>query len=136
MAVTWGTLFFSLRWWRERRFSPERVESMIMTTSRWRDRTDDWCKYKILGDPRDVGQRYVKINFWCDGENYNARSTLALDAINGRKFGDILAEYARIVGIDPDLIEKQGWRCLVNDREINNFETEIPDAGVIDCYDK
>jgi hypothetical protein len=126
--------FFGLRTHKNKNFSPEKLSYLTDTVSKFRDKTDDLCKYKILGDPQ-VGDQYVKINFWCT-DSRSSRSTLALIAIPNPTIDGIFSEYSRIINFDKDLISQQKWVCFYNDKEISNkdiFEKILP-TSTINCY--
>ena len=127
-----GFLFLGLKQI-QKNFSKEKLDSMLSTPSSYRDKTEDLCSYRILGDPEKVDKRYVKVNFWCDAGQ--ARSTLSLDAMDDKTVGGVLAEYARIIGFDYGILEKDNWTCIVNDQPIADDSTLVVDAATIDCFE-
>src|SRR3990172_8528584 len=87
-------------------FSQEKLDVMLSRTSLYRDKTDDLCKYRIIGDPEKVGNKYVKINFWC-GNARESRNALSLEAVNGNTVKAVLTEFARIIGFDYGKIKEK-----------------------------
>ena len=130
------TIYFSLKIYSHQQFNPQSLEHLISGKSKFRDVTNDLCHYQILGDP-DVGQNYIKINFWCLNGT-KARSTFALSGFEDKTFTGIIKEYSRIINFDVDLIAKNNWYCTLNDKEINFIKsgTLVPNAATIDCYEK
>ena len=127
-------IFFSLKIYSQTNFSKQSFDKLVYTTNSNKDKTDDLCKYQLLGEP-EVGNKYIKINFWCQNGN-NSRSTLSLEAIeNNSTINGILKEYARIINFDYSLIQNNRWYCLFNDQEITDFNQPIKAAGTIDCFE-
>lgn len=127
-------VFFSLRSYSKKKFSTEKFNNLIYTTSSTKDKTNDLCRYQILGEPK-VENNYIKINFWCQNGS-KARSTLALEAIeNNSNINGILKEYARIINFDYSLIQTNNWYCLFNDQLITDFNQSIVPSGTIDCFE-
>lgn len=117
---------------RKKNFSYEKLEKMMMTTATDRDKTTDWCKYVVLGEPKEPDGDWVKINFWCAGDK-NSRSTLSLRAIEDKSLGGVLKEYARIVGVDGEMT----WECRLNEKKmIDNWEILVKKTDRIDCYEE
>jgi hypothetical protein len=128
------SIYFGLKMHKDKNFSKEKLLQLTDTVSSLRDKTDDLCRYKILGEPQ-VGDQYVKINFWC-ADGRSARSTLAIAAIPDTSIDGVLAEYSRIINFDKNLIQQQKWICFYNDTEINNQDLtqKILPASTISCY--
>lgn len=118
----------------KKNFSMEKLNLMLTTTSAYRDKTDDLCKYGIKGDPIDVGKKYLKINFWCINSR-DSRNTISLEALNDRTVSGALIEYARIIGFDYQIIKEKNWICLLNDQIIVDYSTTLMDAATIDCFE-
>ena len=130
-------MVFGLKRLITKKFSEQKLEEMMLSTSQWRDITDDLCRYEIKGDPKEVGKDYVKIDFWCkDGRS--ARSTMAFKGIPKQKvrpsYEETIDEYARVIGFEVEIIEKQGWLCFLNNKPIENTSIMIDSASDIDCY--
>lgn len=128
-------IYFGLKQYSKNKFSPEKIKYLTDNVSSLRDKTDNLCKYKMLGDP-DVGNQYVKINFWCQ-DNKNARSTIALTAITDKSINGVLKEYARIIGFNLDILKEKKWYCLIDDKEIleSDFNKNIRPTSVINCFE-
>ena len=116
-------------------FSKDKLNYLTNTVSKYRDKTDNPCQYAIRGDPKEVGNNYVKINFWCSNGTA-ARSTLALNAIDDISFQGVINEYARIINFDPKMLVTKNWFCFVADRVVTDTAQMISAADTIDCYDK
>lgn len=114
------------------KFDPKSLVTLTDTVAATRSRTEDLCYDAIKGDPIDVGTNYIKINFWCRGKS--ARSTMALGAVTGTTVGEVLKEYARIIGFDYKLIEQQKWICYQAMQKISDFSIEALPARDLDCY--
>ena len=129
-----GMIYFGLKTYAKNNFSEESLKKLITGTSKFRDVTDDLCRYQILGDPK-VGKDYIKINFWCNNRS-KARSTFALIAFEDKSSTGILKEYARIIGFDFNLIKNKNWYCTINDQELNEDlqKKEVSPASTIDCF--
>jgi hypothetical protein len=134
MFILGMVIFFGLKIYSKKNFSVEKFKTLTETVSTSKDKTDDFCKYQILSEPK-VGDRYVKVNFWCSRDK-RARSTLSLDAIADNSVDGILHKYARIINFDYRLIQDNHWYCLLNDQEINssNLSQIVNPASTIDCF--
>lgn len=126
-------IFFGLKFYSDRNFTSEKFNQLVYAVSSSKDKTDDLCKYQILGEPK-VADQYLKINFWCQNSS-KARSTLSLAAIEDQTISGVLHEYARIINFDYSLIKQNNWYCLFNDTEITDFNQKVSSAGTIDCFE-
>ena len=127
-------IYFGLKNISQKNFSLNKLENLTNSASIHKDKVTDLCKYQILGEPK-VEKQYIKINFWCQNRS-EAHSTLSLAAINSSTVEGVLKEYARIINFDYNLIKQEKWRCLINDKEISDFNinTSVDPASTIDCY--
>ena len=117
---------------RKKVFSTEKLDEMIMTVAVDRDKTTDWCKYAVFGEPLEPAGDWVKINFWC-ADGRKSQSTLSLKAIEDKSFGGVMREYARIVGV----VGEVKWPCWLNDKTlINDWNKLVKGTDRIDCYEK
>ena len=128
-------IFFGLKHYSKKNSSKEKIESMILGDSKFKDKTTDLCQYQILGEPK-VGKDYIKINFWCSNWS-KARSTFALKGFSDQSVAGILKEYARIIGFDYHIIQEKKWICKLNDQEITskNIGNQVGQASTIDCFE-
>ncbi|MBU3935551.1 hypothetical protein KJ909_02660 [Patescibacteria group bacterium] len=117
-------------------FSEIKLKEMISGKSKFRDMTDDLCKYQILGDPKEVGN-YVKINIMCVAGR-KASSTLSLSATEDKTVEGVIKEYARIIGFEEKLLAEKNFKCYL-DNKILTAEMEVQmirPTSTIDCYEK
>lgn len=130
-----GTIFFGLKFYSHKKFNEQSLNQLITGKSKYRDITDNLCKFQILGEPK-VGKDYIKVNFWCNDAS-KARSTFSLVAFKDKTANGILQEYARIIGFDYNIIKDKKWFCTLNDQEIDSKvgETIVPLASTIDCFE-
>lgn len=128
-------IFFGLKFYSHKKFNDQSLNQLITGKSKYRDITDNLCKFQILGEPK-VEKNYVKINFWCNDAS-KARSTFSLIAFKDKTTNGILQEYARIIGFDYNIIKDKKWFCTLNDQEIDSKigETLVPLASTIDCFE-
>lgn len=130
-----GFIFFGLKIYSHKKFNEEALNQLIIGKSKYRNTTDQLCKFQILGEPK-VDKNYIKINFWCN-DGSKARSTFSLIAFEDKTPLGIIKEYARIIGFDFNVIKDKKWFCSLNDQPIS-FETNtssVPLASTIDCYE-
>ncbi len=114
---------------RQKNFSKEKLERMIMATATDRDRTTDWCKYAVFGEPKEPDGNWVKISFWC-ADGRKSQSTLSLRAIEDKSLRGVMKEYARIVGVDGEMT----WGCRLNDKTmISDWKMSVKKTDRIDC---
>ena len=129
-----GFIFFGLKFYSHKKFNENALNQLIVGKSKFRNTTDELCKFQILGEPK-VDKDYIKINFWCDNGS-KARSTFALVAFEDKTPIGIIKEYARIIGFDFNIIEDKKWFCTLNDQPID-FKTDtslVPLASTVDCF--
>lgn len=111
-------MYFGLRNNLKNKFSDSSLHQMISGKSSFREQTTDLCRYQILGDPKEAGN-YVKIDFFCEGGK-KSQNTISLSAIEDKTVGGIIKEYARIVGFDETLIDKQNFICYLDGKKLTN----------------
>ena len=128
-------------------FTQEKLEMMIEGKSKWKEITDDPCKWAITGDPWASENSFIKLNLHCpEGEAIN---TLDLRGVSGLIFADLLAEYVRIQGIDRLEINDRGkltrlgrlednndlhWTCFVNFLENVSLNEKFKPRDSVDCF--
>lgn len=134
MVVVMIFEWFYLKSRKEKLYSRERYESLITAQGKWRDKTEDLCQYYIHGDPKAAGKEIVRVNIWCSADKKVANN-LWYEALPGREFGQVIAEYARIVGFDPQiLLEKNSmWKCYVNRVLVTDIKQRLENMSEIDC---
>lgn len=117
------------------KFNENSLNQLIVGKSKYRNTTDQLCKFQILGEPK-VDKNYIKINFWCNDRS-KARSTFSLAAFEDKTPKGIIREYARIIGFDFNIIEDKKWSCNLNDQQIDfNIDNSlVPLASTIDCFE-
>lgn len=141
VVITAG-LFGATKWYKERMYDEGKIREMVFATSSLRDKTDDPCKYSILGDPILAKDEYVKVHLYCsmDAESLNS---LDLRAIADRSAGGIIRELGRINGFEIEYskdsirIGKYGdnkWRCLENELPITDYGKIIRQKMTINCF--
>ena len=117
---------------------------MIVSTSVYKEITDDPCKWSVIGDP-DAKDSYIKLNIFCDdGKSLN---TLDLRAIKKTTIADVLHEFSRMQGIDNLIINEAGeivswgkytnsenksWSCKIDIFKVNLNDEAVPKSN-IDC---
>jgi len=126
-------IFFGLRAYSSKNFSQDKLDQLMTTPSRFRDKTDDFCRYAIKGDPKDIGNNYIKIDFNCK-DGTSVISTLALKALPDLSFQAVLSEYARIIGFDVDILNQPTWKCLLNANDVTNpNNTNVGPGSHVSC---
>lgn len=126
-------MYFGLRVHLLKNFTDKGLNELISGKSISRDKTDDLCKYQVLGDPKEKGN-YVKINIFCiNGKK--AVSTLSLSAIADKSVGGFLKEYARIIGFDENLYKEKNFLCYLDDKllTVEMMTAVIRPTSTIDC---
>lgn len=128
-------IYFGLKLHYKKNFNNQILQELMVGKSKYRDVTDNLCRYQILGEP-DVGKNYIKINFWCNDKS-KARSTFALKGFEDKTLNGILKEYARIINFDFNLIKEKNWYCTLNDKVIvgKMIEKQVEAASTIDCFE-
>jgi hypothetical protein len=133
--LLWGVGTLMMVWQlktAKNKFSPEKLNEMIYSISKFRDTTNDPCKYAVRGDPKTLD--YVKIDYWCkDGRS--SRSTLALAAIKQQTVEGVIDEYSRIQGLKEDIKTNSSWYCLLDNVLVNDWVTAVRRGNVISCYE-
>lgn len=112
-------------------FNQENLDYLISGISRYRDKTDDLCKYTLYGDPKNVGNNWIKFRFSC-GEDRNVISTMALVNIKDYSFDQVLGEYLRVINFDKSEWIRQNWKCFYDNMEVN-YETLLKETATIYC---
>ena len=135
-------IFFGLRWYKQRYYSPEKLEEMIVAVSALRDKTDDPCKYSLLGDPVSAKLEYIKVNLYCDKESKTINS-MDLRAIKDRTVGGAIRELARVNGFEVNIDKEKfsmgtkdetKWKCLQDNVPVTDFETQLIQRATIECF--
>jgi len=124
-------LFMKLDDIKENNFNQENLDFLISSVSNYRDKTDDMCKYSLYGDPKNVGDNWIKLIFDC-GSGRSVISTLALVNINNYSFEEIISEYLRIINFDKKDWIEQKWRCFYDGKEIEN-QAVLKETFSINC---
>ena len=135
------SLFFCIQNYYHRNYSAEKLESMMTTVSKYRDMTDDPCKYSISGDPLTAKNNYAKIFLHCQNGTVSG-NTLDLRAIKGKTWYDLFFESGRINGYTVSLKNntlKLGafdnlWNCYLGTQKVNDFQQIAMPTTRIDCY--
>ena len=128
-----GLLFLKLNSIRNKNFNDKNFEEIVMTTSKFRGKTDDLCTSRIFGDPINVEENYVKFEFDC-GSN-KVYSTMAIKSVKDMRFRSILDEYLRVLNFNYETWQDQNWKCFIGEREINEDEM-IGKTNTISCFKK
>ena len=118
-------------------FSKESLEEMIVAKAKWSDVTDDLCKFEIRGEPVAAGDNFIKLMFYCkDGRI--SRNTIAFMAFSGKKFIDVIKEFGRIIGFNPEIITKDNskWKCFIDSAPLKSINEEMRLKVKIECYEK
>jgi len=143
-----GLIYTLLRRHYRINFTPERMEMMIEGKSKWKEITDDPCKWAILGDPLATENSFIKLILNCP-EGKNSTNTLDLRAVSGGAFADLFDEYVRIQGIDMVEIDEKGrlmrlgnlgnkddlfWTCFVNRKVADNLRMAFKPRDQVECF--
>ncbi len=109
------------------RFTPEKMEQMIVGKSAARVLGEDPCIYQVTGDPTAPDKRRIRVDFVCP-EKVEV-NTISYSAVPNTKAKTILTEIARIDWFDPVKVYKE-WDCTLNwqriaDDKIINADDEI-----------
>lgn len=133
------SIYFLVLYRKRTLFSPQALETIISTTSRWRTKYLSPCDSAINGDP-SIGDNWVKITFHCPQGVKN--STLALTVFREKSWENIITEYARIIGFSPsEVLAKEKWSCyldrkiLISDQSQTNWNKLAQKKESIDCID-
>ena len=138
-------LFVEMRWYKNRNFSPKKLETMLSTVSSLRDKTDDPCKYAIYGEPATAQLQYVKVNIFCSA-NSKSINTMDLRAIKGKTVAGAIQELGRVNGFPVKItsnnivignrydLKNSEWTCMQNRVKVSNLNETIAQKGSIDCF--
>ncbi|MDD4938339.1 MAG: hypothetical protein PHX34_04990 [Candidatus Shapirobacteria bacterium] len=128
-------IFFGLRLKVKNSFSQEKLKNIISSPSSFRDKTEDACRYEILGEPKET-KDYIKVEMDCkNGEKAN--STLSLSAIEDRTINGVLIEYSRIVGFDKKILDEK-FDCFIDGENVkkNDEDQKIESLITLKCKEK
>lgn len=127
-------VFSFLKNHQKKNYSEENLENLLTGYARWRDKTDDPCKYAIAGDPINSGDDYVKVNFHC-GKKTSTNSFSLRTMKKNKTYENILKEIARINGFDDQIIlaPTSRWICYTGDKKIDDYSIEVHKKETIDC---
>lgn len=124
-------LFIKLGEIKKNNFNQKSLDYLINSVSTYRDKTDDMCKYSLYGDPKNVGNNWIKLKFEC-GNDKQVISTLALVNIANYSFEEIINEYLRIINFEKNDWIEQNWKCFYDGKEVEN-QTLLKDEVTINC---
>lgn len=124
-------VFLKLSDIKKNNFNQKNLDFLINGISAYRDKTDDMCKYSLYGDPKNVGDNWIKLIFEC-GNGKQVISTLALVNINNYSFEEIINEYLRIINFEKNDWIEQNWKCFYDGKEVEN-QTVLKKTITIDC---
>lgn len=136
----------SLRFHSRLNYSNEKLEKAISTESNFRDKTNDPCKYSILGDPIADGVVYAKLELFCpDGRR--SSNTLDLRAVKGDTVIDLINELARVSGFEVKIDNKSValgslkdgdgddvWKCYSDMNKITSLNMKLRTFGSYKCF--
>lgn len=98
--------------------------------SLWRDITANPCLYSIHGDPPDVGLNYVKVNFYCMGDEKSLNS-LSLNAFKKDISAiELIKSLSLINGFKTSMVMK----CYSDQKLITNLDNPVKPQQTLDCY--
>jgi len=126
--------FGLLKNYQNKNYSEENLENLLSGYARWRDKTDDPCKYAIVGDPINSGEDYVKVNFYCgDRKSMNSFSLKTMK--KNKTYKNILEEIARINGFESQVIldPSSQWICYTGNKRIDDYSIKVQKKSTIDC---
>ncbi len=115
-----------LKWYKQNSFATQKLDEMMMAQSRFKDITDDPCRYSVVGEPQTPGG-YLKLTFRCPGKE--ARFTLDYQAVNDKTIGGTIRELFRFNGVKLELARlkcKQGGASV-------NMTDKIQAQDNIEC---
>lgn len=140
-------MFFFLKQRYRHLYSPEKLNDLLVTQSKFRDTTQDPCQYHIQGDPLGIGNRYIKIKLYCHPgeESFN---TLSLDVFKNKPtYTETIQELSRINGFPAvfkeNKIDSLGilkntkdtiWSCYINQNLSDDLDIVVQNASIIDCF--
>lgn len=139
-------LLITLKYHYYKNFSQQKVEEMLTTTSKFRDKTDDPCFYSIFGDPVNSGNNYLKINLYC-GNGKKSTNTLSIKAIKDKTIRGAIRELGRVNGFDVliknnEIIslgklqssEYKKWYCFIDGEIIKDIGLQVPKGKTLECF--
>lgn len=138
-------IFVGMRLYKERNFSPQKLETMFSEVSKQRDVTDDPCKYQISGEPATAKLEFVKVNIFCNSASKSINS-MDLRAIKDKTAAGAIKELARINGFPVEIsagkivvgkrsdLKNDAWICLQNRKKIVDFSEALVPKGTINCF--
>jgi len=110
-------LFFLYLNNKKNNYSREDVEELLASVSSYRDETVDMCQRGIFGDPKNVGDNYIKLEFDCGDRKI--LSTMALVNLDDLSLESVINEYLRIINFDKNKWSRDDWLCKIGEREID-----------------
>ena len=149
LIILFGCLvmFFFLKQRYQRLYSPEKLNDLLVTQSKFRDTTQDPCQYHINGDPLGIDDRYIKIKLYCrpGEESFN---TLSLDVFKNKPtYTEAIQELSRVNGFPAvfkeNNIDSLGtlkntkdiiWSCYIDQNLSDDLDTIVRNASTIDCF--
>lgn len=148
IAVIDLLFYFGLKKYYSGHFSRQKIEELVTKNSKFKEVTDDPCKWSILGDPWGAANTYLKLGLSCS-KDHEVSNTLDLSGIKGKTFADLLREYARMQGINSIDINEGGqlkrigslsstginsWICFVNYAEASDLNRAFKGKDELDCF--
>lgn len=128
-----GLLLLGIKLIQKRNYSSENLEKIIMSQSKYRNTVDNLCDFHLFGDPINVGENYVKIEFNCKNGKKIISTMSTVSSIDMR-LESILSEYFRIMNFDIKKWEEQKWECFLGERIVNKLEI-IGITNTISCFE-
>ena len=75
------------------------INSLIERNSRWKELTDDPCKWAIMGDPLATENSFVKLNLYCE-DGKSSINTYDLRGIKTNNVAELISKHSSLHGIN------------------------------------
>lgn len=97
-------------------------------------RGENYCQRQIVGEPIEVGRKYLKISFVCrDGSK--SVNTVAFEVLRMNNFDSLLKLFEDMFGLErPDFWKI--YKCKINNGDFENFERELKVLDTIECHER
>lgn len=133
------SIYFFVQYRKNTLFNSRALEFLINTPSQWTTIYSSPCDSSIIGDP-STSNDWVKITFHCPQGVKN--STLTLLTLQENSWGNIISEFAKVIGFNPsEVINNPNWACYFDRKFLINNQSEVtwqslaPQRGSIECVD-
>lgn len=140
-VVVASGLYWGLKTYSQKKFSPEKLRVMMNTVSKYRDTTTDPCKYSIFGDPATSQGDYAKVFINCSADK-KVTNSIDLRAVGDKTIGGVIKEIGRINGFEVKIAsgnlylgdDTKNWSCYENQKRIQDFGRAIEQKATVECF--